>query len=121
MSYKIEINESIGLVKRTYLDNVSLDERLSIIHEICRLPPKLLKNIKLLIDVRLSRNTMTDTEQEIFGTFVSTVQELKTAIVAVLNDDVQATNKIAINISSKKGHNIKVFNAELEAMKWLNI
>lgn len=120
MPYKIEVLESLKLIKVIYLGDVCLDERLNIIHEICLLSRKLRKNFKILIDARLQKNNMSKTEQEIFGNFVSNVEELKNALVAVIINGNAVTNETAIKISSQLGHQIKTFNDESDAMHWLN-
>jgi hypothetical protein len=119
MAYHIEVLENTGIIKVTYSGNVSLDERINVIHELC-IDYKTPAPFKLLIDTKSITLKLTTTEQLLFATYVVGREELSSALIAVVAISGQVMNKTIVNKSAQLGHQIKVFSAEDAALTWLN-
>lgn len=119
MTYKIKDVENSDIIKVTYKGDVSLDERISVVHELC-IDYKRNTQFKLLIDARLLTSAITPTEQSVFGTYIASREEFLLAKVAVIIDTEHVINKIILEKSLLLGHQIRVFNRENEAIAWLN-
>jgi hypothetical protein len=119
MSNKIEILHNLEVIKVTYERNLTLDQRLAVVHELC-VDFNIFKRFRLLIDVRNIKQEMTPLEQEIFGKFIASKEEFDMALVAVLDNIQQPVDQIMIHEASKEGYQIKMFGSEEVALAWLN-
>ncbi|MBA6354193.1 MULTISPECIES: hypothetical protein [unclassified Colwellia] len=118
MSHKIEIIETNKIIKVTYKGVMTLEERLSSVHELC-CNFNAFKRFRLLIDVRSIKQEMTNVEQEIFGKYIATKEEFNMASVAVLDNIEKPTDQIVTKEAAEMGYQIKKFNSEKEALAWL--
>ncbi|MBA6262729.1 MAG: hypothetical protein V7780_10895 [Colwellia sp.] len=118
MSHKIEIIENHEIIIVTYEGIMTLEERLSSVHELC-CNFNIFKRFKLLIDVRSIKQEMTNIEQEIFGKYIATKEEFNMASVAVLDNIEKPTDQIVTKEAAEMGYQIQKFNSEKEALAWL--
>lgn len=120
MSHTIDILKESGVIEITYINEVSLDERLCVVHELSMEPLPL----RVLIDVRNAQQAMTELEQEIFGTYLTSLEEFNTARVAILNNRKQSINNIIIKKASENSESsylTKNFESKQSALYWLKI
>ncbi|MDO6446953.1 hypothetical protein Q4493_14360 [Colwellia sp. 1_MG-2023] len=121
MRTKIEVINNSEIIKVVFTGNVTFDDRINVIHELCTDYYPLFTKLRILIDTRQVIKKLTESEQIILGTFVASRIELKEALVAVIVEKNIMLNEQAIKKSSQLGHNIKVFYTEKEALTWLNV
>jgi hypothetical protein len=121
MAYKINLIENSEFIRITYSGLVTFDERLITIHEVCKDYYKANAKVRVLIDSRLVTQVMTHTEQEIFGVYAASREELKNAVIAVLINPGQIINQTVLKNSAKRGHQIQIFDAEKDAIDWLKL
>ena len=120
MSHIIEILENSEIIKITHKRIMTIDQRTQVLHELCS-DFNLFKRFRLLIDVRFVKQEMTDIEQVIFGKYISSRSELKTAVVAILVNIEQPIDEVINQEASKEGLTIKQFGNEEQAIEWLSI
>ena len=120
MATKIEVINNSEIIRVVFEGEVTFNDRINVIHEICTDYYPLFTRTRLLIDTREVIKKLTESEQIILGTFAASRAELKDASVAVIIEKNIVVNEHAIKKSSQLGHNIKVFNTEKEALIWLN-
>jgi len=117
MPHSIEFSDDSPIITVVYIGEVSLDERLATVLEVCdRLTPAM--TVRLLIDVRLVINTMTKQEQEFFGRYLANKPALKNAQIAVLSKEVNP-NQIINNTACLNGYHLSPFTSKSEAIDWL--
>lgn len=119
MSHKFEVLDNSEIIKVTYEGAMTLDERLSSVHELC-IDFNIFKRFRLLIDVRNITQEMTPLEQVLFGQFIATNDEFNMASVAVLDNIAQPADQVVSKEASKMGYQIKQFDSETKALAWLN-
>lgn len=119
MVYKIELIEKTEIIKVTYCGDVSLDDRLNAVHELCR-NYHLYKRFKLLIDSTHATEMMTKNEQIIFGRYLTKREEFRGALVATLVSKAQSITKVIVQEAASLGYQITSFHHEEEALSWLN-
>ena len=119
MSYKIEVLENSEIIKVTHECAVTLEQRSLILNELC-CDFNLFKRFKLVIDVRNVKKEMSSIEQAIFGQYISSRNELKTALVAILVNITQPVDEVLSNEAFKHGLEIEQFDNEEKAIAWLN-
>jgi hypothetical protein len=119
MAARIDSLYDDEIIRVVHSGNVTLEERVNIVHEVCVDYYKPNAKLKVLIDARLVTQNMTETEQVLFGTFIAEKKELKNACVAVVINPGQIVNQTVVNKSTQLGHHIKLFGNESEALLWL--
>ena len=120
MAHEFEVLSSSEIIRVTYSGDLTLDERIQVVHKLC-CDFNIFSRFKLLIDVRNVQQEMTELEQEIFGKFIASKEEFDTALVAVLDKIEAPVDEITINEASKDNYQIKMFNCEKTALSWLKI
>jgi hypothetical protein len=118
MSYTIEVIKNTEIIRVTLKGIVTLDELINEIHELC-VDYKTSTHFRLLVDTRLITQELTPSEQLLFATYITSREELNTAIIAVIVTSNQVMNEIIISKSAQLGHQIKVFTTEAQALDWL--
>lgn len=118
MPFKIEEVQHLGIIKIIYSGVVTLDERVNVVHALC-VDYYDSSRLKICIDGRLIEHAISAAEQEVFGAYVASREELKDALVALIVNDGQIMNSGIFEKSSKLGHHIAVFDNENDALRWL--
>ena len=95
MTYKIKLIEQNEIVAVTYKGNVSLDDRLSAVHELCS-NYNIFKNFKLLINSNGASQKMSVNEQIIFGRYLAEREEFQGASVATVTPPTKCINKVIV-------------------------
>lgn len=119
MAHIIEELKQSKIVKVTYQDGVTMEERLYVVHEIC-LDYLISSKLKLMIDVRSASQEMTLLEQNIFGQYLASREDFKMAKVAIISDKARNINEVITKESSVLGHEIKHFINEKQAISWFD-
>lgn len=118
MPHRIKVLKESKIIKITFFGSVSLDERRNTITEMT-INYITSFNPKILLDSRNVSNSMSETEQIIWGNYIATREELRSAMVAVVYNVGQSLNTKALKTAQQAGHNVKKFDNENDAMKWL--
>ncbi|MCP4325032.1 MAG: hypothetical protein GY951_15070 [Psychromonas sp.] len=118
MSYKIQLIEENQIVAVTYIGDISLDVRLSAVHDICSNYNQF-KFYKLLIDSRQASQQMSKNEQIIFGRYLAEREEFRNALVATLSTSDNTINKVIVKEASSLGYQISCFDNKQQAVNWL--
>lgn len=118
MAHLFEYDDKIKVTKLVYLSEITLDQRISIVTELCELIRRN-GSQKILIDAQRLETSMSPVEQEIWGNFVCNLEEIKTAWVAVVYKESREINTTSIEQSIKAGHKVKKFYHCDEAKDWL--
>ncbi len=118
MTYKIENIKENDVICVRYSCGVTMNERMAAVHEVCTKKDKF-KPLRLLIDVRQVKQKMNKLEQEVFGKYLASVEEFKTAMVAVLSEVSRNPNTLINKVSVKAGYNLMEFDSEQDALVWL--
>lgn len=119
MSYKIEVVKNSEIIRVTYVGTLTLDQRISAVHELC-CDFNIFSRFRLLIDVRNIQQEMTVVEQEVFGNFIASKEEFNHASVAVLDNIEHPADQIAGRVAAKLGYRMQQFDREEKALAWLN-
>lgn len=126
MSYRIDFNESNGVIHVVYAGKVGLAERLLAVKEVCgqfgsRRP------LLILVDVSELEMVMTLEEQTLFGEYLASRPELVDARVAVLygqgrklpETKVRNPNVIVDLVAFNNGYRLAEFTSLQGAAEWL--
>ena len=116
MPYKIDVLEESEIVEVIYSGDITLDERITVVHILC-CEFNLFDRFKLLINSTKTKQKMSAVEQEIFGKFIATKEEFKGARVAVLQPQKM---EILLDEAQKYGYQIRNFVSYDDALNWLN-
>ncbi|MEH6348028.1 MAG: hypothetical protein V7785_23225 [Bermanella sp.] len=118
MTYKIESIKENDVICVRYNCGVTMTERMAAVHEVS-IKKDNFKPLRLLIDVRKVKQKMNESEQAIFGKYLASVEEFKTALVAVLTPEIHNPNTLINKVSVQAGYNLMEFNSEQDALSWL--
>lgn len=118
MSYNIQLIEKKQIIAVTYIGDISLDVRLSAVHDLCS-NYKQFQPFRLLIDSRLALQQMSKNEQIIFGRYIADREEFNQAFAATLSTPNNSINKVIVREAAHLGHQIVAFDTKNEAIKWL--
>lgn len=105
MSHKIEVLESLDIVKVTYGHDVTMDKRLYVVHEHCT-DHMIFNNVMLLNDTSVASVAMTCVEQTLFGQYLAYRGAFNGTLVAVLLTEKQSVDEIIVKECSKMGYQI---------------
>ncbi|WP_158969248.1 hypothetical protein [Paraglaciecola sp. L3A3] len=119
MPHEITVLEGTSIIKITYNDEVSLDERINMITELT-LNYITTSHLKILLDARKLVKNMTETEQKLWGKYIASREEFITASVAVLDQINIHINQSSIKMAYLTGQNIQQFHCEETAIDWLS-
>ncbi|MBU2917571.1 hypothetical protein KO505_06290 [Psychrosphaera sp. F3M07] len=120
MDSKIELIEGTDIIKVSYRGDVTLDERVNCVEQICVEYKALESCIKILIDAQEVTEVMSEVEQTLFANYIASREELEGARVAVLVKPEQLINNTVIEQATILGHKTKLFNDIYIALNWLN-
>ncbi len=120
MAYRIEHLNNKQIVCVRYSSEVTLEERMAAVHEVSIQKEKF-KNLHILIDVREVKQKMNNLEQEVFGKYLASVEEFKSASIAVLSSITKNPNVIINKVSINAGYNLREFEVEIDALDWLSL
>lgn len=118
MPYFIQADSSWGLITVSYKEKVDLAQRISATKDVCRLIENW-NSVRILVDVRAIQMEMTLEEQEQFGRYIATRDELEKAKVAVLHKSDYNPNVIIDTFAYLNGYNVVAFTDDSEAQDWL--
>ena len=118
MTYKIKLIEQNKIVAVTYKGNVSLDDRLSAVHELCS-NYNTFRTFKLLINSIDASQKMSLNEQIIFGRYLAEREEFQGASVATVTPPTKCINQVIVKEAAELGYQITSFDCEQEAIEWL--
>jgi len=118
MSYEIQLIEKKQIVVVTYTGDISLDTRLSAVHDICSNYTQF-QPYKLLIDSRQASQQMSKNEQIIFGRYLAEREEFGNALVATLSSPDSSINKVIVKEAANLGYQISCFDNKQQAVNWL--
>ena len=118
MTYKIERIKENDVICVRYNCDVTMNERMAAVHEVSIKKDKF-KPLRLLIDVRQLKQKMTKSEQAIFGKYLASIEEFKTALVAVLSPVAHNPINLINEVSVQAGYNLMEFCSEQDALNWL--
>ncbi|MBL4940721.1 MAG: hypothetical protein JKY81_03560 [Colwellia sp.] len=120
MPHKIEILNKAEMISVIYSGDVTLDERIQTVHELC-LDFNMFEKFKLLIDNRKTIQKMTHVEQTVFGRYIASRDEFNKALVAVVSYIEQPCIQEVVKEARKKHYQIQQFYCEKDALNWLRV
>jgi hypothetical protein len=118
MTYTVRFDENLEIVYVIYSGEVSLDERMQAVKEVCTTYAEFMP-LKILVDVRDLVIQMSFREQRSFGEFLSVYSGLMNARVAVLHKPSHNPNVLIDTIAFNNGYKLAEFNETADAEGWL--
>lgn len=118
MTYTLDFDEDFEIVRVIYSGEVSLDERMRAVKDVCSTYAEFMP-LKILVDVRNLVIHMSFQEQRSFGEFLSVYSGLTNARVAVLHKSSHNPNVLIDTIAFNNGYKLAEFNDAADAKNWL--
>ena len=118
LNYKISWDQSSGIISCIYQGTVSLEDKLQSVDEVCREYP-LCKPFRILLIVCDLIMALSLEQQRLFGEYLASHPDLKTAKVAVLHKPDYNPNLMIDVTAFNNGYTLAEFNNIDDANIWL--
>jgi hypothetical protein len=118
LNYKINFVESINIIHVIYSGQVSLDDRVQAVNDVCN-TYLALKPLKILVNVSDLVMGLSLQEQHRFGEYLASHPGLLNAKVAVVHKPDYNPNLLIDTCAFNNGYRLAEFNQVKEAELWL--
>ena len=119
MTYRIDFDSSINIVHVIYGNNVTLQERIEAVENVCSHYIDF-KPLKILVDVRDLVMSLSFHEQQSFGEYLATHRGLINARVAVVHKSSHNPNVVIDTVAFSNGYKLAEFKNIKDAEAWLS-